>query len=249
MRQGTVAAAILFAALLLGQDAWGQVRTSGTSSGTFGSRTLGSSQTGAGSNFSGGSRAGGGAGGQGVDADAGSLSGNERFVRGNRQEGQFVGADTGDLENFVGVSTGASGQGGQGGLGGQRGGGQGALAALFGGQGINQNNAGGRGATGGQGTIRTSRRVAFSIPRRATARVSVDLSTRLRSLPGTTSASPIAVAVEGRTVVLRGLVATDHDRVLAERVARLEPGVSRVVNELEVAPPVAETEDLPLESP
>lgn len=253
MRKWALSAALVAAALLVGQEASAQVRTSGSSSGMFGSRSLGSAQTGAGSNFSGGgSRAGGGqGGGQGTGAgatDTGSLSGDERFVRGNRQAGQFVGADTTDLESFVGVEAAAAGQGGRGGMSGQGGRDLAGLAQQFGGQ-RNQGNAGGRNATAGQGTLRTVRRVAFDVPRRANAQVSVDLATRLRRLPRTMSASPIVVAAEGRTVVLRGVVATDHDRVLAERVARLEPGVSRVVNELLVAPPATEIQELPLELP
>jgi len=44
----------------------------------------------------------------------------------------------------------------------------------------------------------------------------------------------ITVIPNGRTVVLQGQVATERDRTLAERMARFEPGVDRVVNELTV---------------
>jgi len=43
------------------------------------------------------------------------------------------------------------------------------------------------------------------------------------------------VQVEGQTAVLRGIVATEHERDLAGQVAMLEPRVSHVQNELEVA--------------
>lgn len=49
--------------------------------------------------------------------------------------------------------------------------------------------------------------------------------------------SPIAVTVENETATLRGKVATEHDRQLAELVARFEPGVWQVRNELTVVPP------------
>lgn len=48
--------------------------------------------------------------------------------------------------------------------------------------------------------------------------------------------SEIQVTVRDRTVTLLGRVGSDRERVLAERMARLEPGVSRVVNELSVVP-------------
>jgi hypothetical protein len=52
-----------------------------------------------------------------------------------------------------------------------------------------------------------------------------------RSLNG----NSISVSMEGRTAVLSGTVASEHDRVLAERLALLEPGVSAIRNELVVA--------------
>jgi BON domain len=47
----------------------------------------------------------------------------------------------------------------------------------------------------------------------------------------------IRVAMDGPTVILRGTVATDYDRRLAEAMIRLSPGVYAVRNELEVKPP------------
>jgi hypothetical protein len=51
--------------------------------------------------------------------------------------------------------------------------------------------------------------------------------------------TPIAVAMQGDTVILRGTVATEHDRGLAEEIARMQPGVWNVHNELSVASPPA----------
>lgn len=45
----------------------------------------------------------------------------------------------------------------------------------------------------------------------------------------------IQVIANGRTVTLRGQVASARERKLAERIAGFEPGVSRVVNELSIA--------------
>jgi osmotically-inducible protein OsmY len=58
-----------------------------------------------------------------------------------------------------------------------------------------------------------------------------------RVLTRSSSLSPnraIRVAVEGPAVVLRGTVASEHDRRLAEALVRLTPGVHEVRNELEV---------------
>ena len=56
-------------------------------------------------------------------------------------------------------------------------------------------------------------------------------------LARSTSLSPtrdIQVNVEGPMVVLRGTVASPHDRSLAEALVRLTPGVENVRNELQV---------------
>jgi osmotically-inducible protein OsmY len=54
--------------------------------------------------------------------------------------------------------------------------------------------------------------------------------------------SPLSVTLEGDTAVIRGRVATEHDRDLAAAIIRLEPGVGQVRNELvvESAPPAAQ---------
>lgn len=51
--------------------------------------------------------------------------------------------------------------------------------------------------------------------------------------------SAITVALENETAVLRGRVATERDRLLAEAIARLQPGIWRVQNELVVENPSA----------
>jgi hypothetical protein len=50
------------------------------------------------------------------------------------------------------------------------------------------------------------------------------------------SAKTIQVALEGDQLVLRGIVKDDHERRLAEAVARLTPGVVELRNELAVKP-------------
>lgn len=53
------------------------------------------------------------------------------------------------------------------------------------------------------------------------------------------SGKTINVAVENNVVVLRGTVADDHDRDLAEAMVRLSPGVYNVRNELQLSGNVA----------
>lgn len=57
---------------------------------------------------------------------------------------------------------------------------------------------------------------------------------RLAKLPALKALGPIEVAMEGRTAILTGTVASEADRQLAEGVARLEPEVADVQNNLVV---------------
>lgn len=59
------------------------------------------------------------------------------------------------------------------------------------------------------------------------------LSGELSQLNG--SYGPVRVQIEGKTAVLRGTVATEHDRVRAGQLAILERTISHVQNELQVA--------------
>jgi hypothetical protein len=63
------------------------------------------------------------------------------------------------------------------------------------------------------------------------------LAQRLQRVLQSGMQSPLEVVVENETATLRGEVATAHDRLLAEHIARFEPGVRFVRNELTVAEP------------
>jgi len=60
---------------------------------------------------------------------------------------------------------------------------------------------------------------------------------RLTKIAGLSRLGPIQATLEGRTAVLRGTVASEADRQLAEGLARLEPEVMAVRNELVVGNP------------
>jgi osmotically-inducible protein OsmY len=84
-------------------------------------------------------------------------------------------------------------------------------------------------------TMRTELTLGFDRPAGDSQKISSSVSTRLASLPALHWSTPGQVEVQGRTAILRGVVATAHDRDLAERVVRLEAGIDQVDNQLVVA--------------
>jgi len=149
------------------------------------------------------------------------------------EAGAFVGASAEDVRDAM-MATGAIRDGGQGAGRGQAGPG----SSQFGRGSQSGRNTQGRGfgARRSTGEIRARLRAGFSITRPAPAQRSSTLATRLEKSSWLRPQSPMEVAIEGGTAILRGVVATEHDRVLAERVAKLEPGVRQVENLLTLAP-------------
>jgi hypothetical protein len=81
--------------------------------------------------------------------------------------------------------------------------------------------------------------LGFTPPRPAPAQLqstAAQVLARSSSLP---SAGNIQVGTEGETVVLRGSVADDRERRLAENLLRLTPGIRQIRNELVVRPAAA----------
>ncbi|WP_390621871.1 BON domain-containing protein [Crateriforma conspicua] len=60
------------------------------------------------------------------------------------------------------------------------------------------------------------------------------LETRLQQTVRLASSSPIEVSVQGRTATLRGLVASESEKSMAETLVLFEPGISTVTNQLRV---------------
>lgn len=181
------------------------------STGLFGNRSVGAGSISAGQRTFGSNRTTG-------DGASGDAASGERFSRENRQ-GQFVGSDSGDLQNFLSQAAGArGGPNAAGGRGGQNR------------QGFNQ---------GGQQQparlIRATLRVAFSYPPRNTVAASTKLASRINVSRVIQPIVPVEVTISNRTATLRGVVATANGRDLAVRLVLLEPGISRVKNELTVA--------------
>lgn len=177
----------------------------GMSSGMFGSRNIGSGVS---------------AGQRGFTGNNGLLQGNERFLR-NSRRGQFVGADSSDLRNILG----------------------GAMAGLNNRRGNMNFGNFGRGGFGNnfnnnqdkqKKAVQTRTRVGFEAAGPSNPQLSATLTRRLNRSGKLQTVSPVEVEVVGGTAVLRGVVATDHDRALAEQVALLEAGIGQVQNELEL---------------
>jgi len=91
-----------------------------------------------------------------------------------------------------------------------------------------------QGGTQSQSQIRIPLRLGFQPPAVAAPRFNVNFSERLAKTPSFQRVGRINVSLEGRTAVLRGTVASEADRQLAASLARLEPEVLAVQNELVV---------------
>lgn len=201
---------------------------SGTqTNGLFGSNTLGGTSSGStGNSLSSGSggATGGGSAQQNVAVTARNTA---PTVQLTQQRGAFVGADSSDTTNLRSLQNATQGRnGGASGLA--------QLQSLFGG---NPNALFGgqyQGATQTRPQVRLTLKLGFKPQPVSTTRVQM-FESRLMKLPGINWAGPAQVMMEGRTAVLRGTVATEEDRDLAAALAKMEPDVLSVRNELVVA--------------
>lgn len=229
-----------------GQTLWAQSSGSGGSGsgrvGMFGNQNLGGSFSpgqrtafGGGGSTDSGDSGGSGGSGQGMgQGNGGLLNGSERFVRGNRRSDDFVGANTKNRKDFVGASQAGRNSGSN-----SFGDSNGPGSMLPGGaQQMQHQGQGRQGAQGMQQSmpsairVRSMLRLGFERVSPDMPRVTAVLSRRLADSPAIHARGPLQVELQGRTAVLRGVVATDHDRALAEQMARLEPGIEKVRNEI-----------------
>jgi osmotically-inducible protein OsmY len=77
--------------------------------------------------------------------------------------------------------------------------------------------------------------VAFDHPRPDAETTQLAITTRFTKLASKTQFKDIEVESDGNTVILRGAVDSERTSRLATILARMEPGVKRVQNELTVA--------------
>lgn len=100
---------------------------------------------------------------------------------------------------------------------------------------VNRNAAGNRG-TGNQPTVRPVLRIAFQFRPRTVARMNTNFSTRFQQLAARQpqfQGVSFNINTQGE-VVLRGTVSSERAKNLAANLARFEPGVRKVKNQLVV---------------
>ena len=229
-----------------------------SSSGLFGSRNVGSGgiQAGSRSTFGGGNTPLNGAPGSRIEQISTStdLTGSERFLRGSRTAADFVGADVADTA-FIGAlpasptgSTGNFSSGGLGtgglGTGGLGTGGFGGTGFGSGGFGGNRNNGTSRNQTNlnssnRQINFQTKLQIGFEHPTISRPTIRTNLESRLNSVR-LRRVTPLTVEMNGQTAILRGQVARESDRVVAVRIAKLEPGIESVIDQLTVGTTVSD---------
>jgi hypothetical protein len=156
----------------------------------------------------------------------GEVQGNERFLRGNRGRSDFVGSDSGDRRGFVGneQATGSAST---------RTSTDGLQRRTDQGREINQVIP----ALAKKGMYYPTLRLGFSLPTTAATDLGQRLGLELASSSRFSDRSHFEVLVEGTTAILRGEVSSAAERDVAEVVARFEPGIYQVRNELKVLRP------------
>jgi BON domain len=76
--------------------------------------------------------------------------------------------------------------------------------------------------------------IAFEVQPRPTSAVASNLAASLGASKEGSRFGGVRVAIDGSTAVLRGAVASQNDRQLAEQIALLEPSITSVRNELTI---------------
>jgi len=156
----------------------------------------------------------------------GTLNFNERFIRGNRRTGSFVGGDSRDRKGFVG-----SWQSEQ--TGRVR---PVVITPRSSAPDANRTASAARRTRSGMYEPRLS--VAFDVTRPTEEAVAQNLVRLLAASSAFPPTSRIEVSVADATATLRGEVASERDRTLAERLILFEPGIDSVRNELKVKRPL-----------
>jgi hypothetical protein len=157
---------------------------------------------------------------------AGTLNFNERFIRGNRRPGSFIGGDSRSRRGFVGSQQG-----------GQAGRSQPAITGTHASTAADANRTGARAGQSRSDPYEPRLSVAFDVTRPSEQAIAQGLARLLEASPEFHSTGRIGVSVEGAIATLRGEVASERDRILAERLVLFEPGIDSVRNELKVRSP------------
>lgn len=251
---GVVAAGILLSARV---PVWGQFNRSGgitgssmksSSTGSFGSR---SSRQGTTGNLGGSGNSqsflGNGTAGSARASMGGTSS--DQMLRSARGARNFVGADVQDSRNFLGYADSSQGSSSNLGSGLGRssyGYGRTGQSNLYGSSSYRSMSGYGGTRYGQYGygrrttSVRPSLDLGFDYAGPATEELAPKFSARVAKFSSVRFHTPLQVSMENGTAVLRGAVASEHERALVEQLALLEPGVRRVDNQLTVAGSSAE---------
>ena len=157
--------------------------------------------------------------------DVGTLSGNERFLRGNRGRSAFVGADRNEGQGFVGNVEART---------------SGTIVSSIAGMTpardqSTQINQPLTSAAAGELSLPKLRLNLGSPPRPPIADMSV--FNRVQYAASLVVPVGISTSVVGRTAILRGLARSVEERNLVETMVSFEPGISRIENLIETPPP------------
>lgn len=159
--------------------------------------------------------------------EVGELKGTERFIRGNRGIRDFVGTDAADTPVFIGIQQGRS-----------RGTIRSAISNLRPAREPNVNQPQPRQPAASL-PYAPRLQLGFAPPEIAPSVVALDITERLVDAlaiqRSDLQADEIGVILQGRTAILVGEVASEHERLLAQQLTMLEAGVSEVQNELTIA--------------
>ena len=162
----------------------------------------------------------------GQGSGVGEVQGSERFLRGNRGRRDFVGSDSGDRQGFVGNEQAT-----------------GSTSTRTSTDGLQRRTDQGREinkvipALPKNGMYYPTLRLGFSLPTTVATDLGQRLGLELASSSRFSDRSHFEVLVEGTTAILRGEVSSAAERDVAEVVARFEPGIYQVKNELKVLQP------------
>jgi hypothetical protein len=158
-------------------------------------------------------------------SDVGTISGRERFLRGNRSTSDFVGADGRDLGGFVGMQQANTSTR--------------VLPPATTLRPPTTPDANHNARVDRSPIYEPQLTLNFQHSAPADQARASTLSRRLRTCLAQRVSGQIEVSMEGRTATLRGVVASESDRALVQRMVLFEPGVSQVRNELAVQSPAA----------
>lgn len=156
--------------------------------------------------------------------DVGSIKGSERFLRRNRTRKSFVGRDLNERRRFVGLTQGQM---------------SGSVTSSTAGLDVEMAESTNQRVVPATETRKymydPRLRVDFQVPRPSPQQEAEKITGQLVDSLGSSICGPVSVLVQGETATLTGLVATERDRRLAALIVLLEPGISKIENELTIA--------------